>query len=370
MNKYKVCFWLNTKSNHQNSFLKELSLNNQIDLEVRYISKPSQNRLDIGWDNSNLEVYENYILGFDEAIDSLKDYEERIHIVLGNKITFSNELINLFIKEKLKWIHWSERYGLVLATKLKFNVFLFNILRPLYLLTKLSYGKIVNKYAIGAFSHGELAKKDFRFIGISEDKINNLFYTSIVNKSNNINCHKDNNLTTFLYVGELSSRKGIKELLIACSKLQKNKWGLILVGKDKSNGYYEKLSKELNLEKHIKFEGVVKHDKVSSYYERSDVFVFPSKFDGWGAVLNEAISFELPIISTDETSSSYTLVKDNGFVVKAGNVEKLKESMQKYIINKNLLSIHSKESKKLSNICTPKSNVERFLNALNKWTED
>lgn len=368
MSKYKVCFWMNAKSNHQNAFFEELYKSEQIDLQIRYISQPSQNRIDIGWDNSNLEVYESYVTSFDEAIDSIKDYKERIHIVLGNKITFSNELINLFIKEKLKWIHWSERYGLVLATKLKFNVFLFNMLRPFYLLTKLSYGKMVNKYAIGAFSHGELAKRDFKFIGISENKISDLFYTSVIKKSKNINSPKYDNLVTFLYIGELSSRKGIKELLIACSKLEKNTWELILVGKDKSNGYYEQLSKELNLEKHIKFEGVVTHDKVSSYYEKSDVFVFPSKFDGWGAVLNEAISFELPIISTDETSSSYTLVKDNGFIIKAGKIKELRKSMQKYIDNYQLLLEHKKNSKKLKNICSPNSNVDRFINALNKWS--
>ena len=367
---YKVCFWLNTKSNHQNSFLEELNRNNQIDLEVRYISKPSLNRIDIGWNNSNLEIYEKYVPNFNEAIDSIKDYKERIHIILGNKITYSKQLINLFINEKLKWIHWSERYGLVLASKLKFNMTLFKFLKPLYLLSKYSYGKLVNRYAIGAFSHGQLAKKDFRFIGIEENKICDLYYTSIINKSNNMNYQKDNTLTTFLYIGELSSRKGIKELLIACSKLEKNKWKLILVGKDKSNGYYEQLSKKLNLEKHIKFEGAVTHDKVNCYYEKSDVFVFPSKFDGWGAVLNEAVSYSLPIISTDEASASFSLVKNNGFIIKAGSLGELREAMQKYIYNKELILEHSEKSKELSKICTTEENVKRFINALNNWTNN
>lgn len=370
MSKYKVCFWMNTKSNHQNAFFEELYKNEQIDLQIRYISQPSQNRIDIGWDNSVLESYEFYVYTFEKAINSLNDFDERIHIVLGNKITYSQKLIDLFISNNLKWIHWSERYGLVLASKLKFNMTLFKFLRPLYLLSKYSYGKLVNRYAIGAFSHGELAKKDFRFIGIEENKICDLYYTSIINKSNNMNYQKDNTLTTFLYIGELSSRKGIKELLIACSKLEKNKWKLILVGKDKSNGYYEQLSKKLNLEKHIKFEGAVTHDKVYCYYEKSDVFVFPSKFDGWGAVLNEAVSYSLPIISTDEASASFSLVKNNGFIIKAGSLRELRESMQKYIYNKELILEHSEKSKELSKICTTKENVKRFINALNNWTNN
>ena len=65
MSKYKVCFWMNTKSNHQNAFFEELYKNEQIDLQIRYISQPSQNRIDIGWDNSVLESYEFYVSTFE-----------------------------------------------------------------------------------------------------------------------------------------------------------------------------------------------------------------------------------------------------------------------------------------------------------------
>lgn len=369
MCKYKICFWLNTKSNHQNSFLRELNSNKAIDLQVRYISKPSQNRIDIGWDNSNLEDYELYVSTFHEAISSLEDYKERIHIILGNKITFSQELINLFIKENIKWAHWSERYGLVLANKLKFNITLFKIFRPIYLLTKFSYGRQVNKYALGAFSHGELAKKDFEYIGINKNKISDLFYTTDINLLEEDTKETDmHNTVNFLYIGELSKRKGIEDLIISCSKLNSNNWTLTIVGKDKSNGYYESFASKLNILNNVRFIGVVTHDKIHTYYKKADVFVFPSRFDGWGAVLNEAIIYSLPIISTDETSSSFTLIKDNGFIYKAGNINQLASCMKKYIDDKELIKQHSKNSKILSNICLAETNVNRFINALDNWS--
>lgn len=370
MSKYKVCFWLNTKSNHQNSFLEELNKNNQVDLEVRYISNPSQNRIDIGWDNSNLENYEMYVSNYNEAIASIKDYQERIHIILGNKITYSKRLINLFINEKLKWIHWSERYGLVLANKLKFNMTLFNLLRPLYLLSKYSYGKLVNRYALGAFAHGELAKKDFRFIGIEENKISDLFYTSVIKSTNQTTNDIPSGEIQFLYIGELSKRKGIEDLLNACYNLKSDNWKLTIVGKDKSNGYYSSLSKKLELNQKITFEGVVPHNEIEKYYINSDIFVFPSRFDGWGAVLNEAVSYSLPIISTDETSASFSLVKNNGFIVKASNSKDLLQAMQQYLDNTSLIKNHSINSEKLKIICTPKENVLRFMNSLDKWLEN
>ncbi len=366
---YKVCFWLNTKSNHQNAFLEALAQDKTIDFQVRYISQPSQNRLEIGWDNTHLKSFEKYVLTFDTAMKSLNDYQERIHIISGNKVTFSGQLIDLFIKEKIKWIHWSERYGLVLASKLQFNVTLFNLIRPFYLLTKKSYGHLVQNYALGAFSQGFLAEKDFKFIGINKFKITDLYYTTEIGVQENDNYKVTTDIIRFLYVGELSKRKGIEELLKACSRLTNNNWTLTLVGADKTNGYYNQLSRKLNLENKVNFKGVVPNNKVSEYYKNCDVFVFPSKFDGWGAVLNEAVAYSLPIISTDETGSSFTLIRDNGFVIKAGDISELSHKMQNYIDNKSLILEHSKNSKKLSEICTPRANVERFVNALNNWTK-
>ncbi len=367
MFKYKVCFWMNTKSNHQNAFFEELYKNEQIDLQVRYISKPSQNRIDIGWDNSKLENYEKYVSTYHESIESIQDYKERIHIILGNKITFSKQLLDLFIKEELKWIHWSERYGLVLAHKLKFNVPLFKLIRPMYLLSKYSYGKLVNNHAIGAFCHGELAKKDFKFIGIKENKISDLFYTSVIKSTNQSKNDILVDKIRFLYIGELSKRKGIEDLLNACSNLKSNNWKLTIVGKDKSNGYYSSLCSKLKLDKKIKFEGVIPHNEIAKYYISSDVFVFPSRFDGWGAVLNEAVSYSLPIISTDETSASFSLVKNNGFIVKASNSKDILDAMQQYLDNPSLIKKHSINSEELKSICTPKANVIRFMKSLDKW---
>ena len=89
MSKYKVCFWMNTKSNHQNAFFEELYKNEQIDLQIRYISQPSQNRIDIGWDNSVLESYEFYVYTFEKAINSLNDFDERIAAGTTNIFTDS-----------------------------------------------------------------------------------------------------------------------------------------------------------------------------------------------------------------------------------------------------------------------------------------
>jgi glycosyltransferase involved in cell wall biosynthesis len=103
--------------------------------------------------------------------------------------------------------------------------------------------------------------------------------------------------------------------------------------------------------------------------QRADVFILPSLFDGWGAVLNEAASVKKPLISTDECGAAYHLIDDkkNGFRVKAGSVDHLRKAMQFYIDNPEKIIIHGKISHQIYKNFTPDKNVEQFLYSLIKW---
>ena len=94
--------------------------------------------------------------------------------------------------------------------------------------------------------------------------------------------------------------------------------------------------------KNYKFVGlVVKEEELASYYKTADMFVLPSVirefYDGWGMVINEAMSLGNPIITTDAVGSSLELVKNgvNGFVVKNGDLNELTNALQKLIENPN-----------------------------------
>lgn len=374
MNLYKVCFWLNVPSNHQTLFLEALNKDKRVDLQVRYFDKPSEDRLKIGWrDENSLHEYEQYVVGPNEALKTLDDWKERIHITTGYSYPFNRVLIPLLIEKDIKWVHWSERYGIGLAQRLNYNIILFKLLRPFFLLTKRSYGKLVNKYALGCFAQGKLARKDFISIGISDSKIEDLYYTTApldrTDKTSKIlkdfSCKHH-----FLYVGRLNKRKGIEELLRAYTDLTNtNEWGLVLVGNDETNGYLKKMAEKLGIGEKVLFVGGIKADKVSSYFSAANVFVLPSRFDGWGAVVNEASSIGLPLIASDQTGAALHLIKDgeNGFIIAAGQTRALTNAMQKYISDSTLLLSHGKFSQKIFNDFSPQNNVLRFISSLNKW---
>jgi len=92
---------------------------------------------------------------------------------------------------------------------------------------------------------------------------------------------------------------------------------LVYVG----SGYRYKALKKLVARENIKnvvFFGFQNYTQIPKFYAISDIFVFPSLGESWGLVVNEAMCFGLPIITTNRVMSSYDLVRhgENGYIVK------------------------------------------------------
>ena len=129
----------------------------------------------------------------------------------------------------------------------------------------------------------------------------------------------DGNPVKFLFVGGLTARKGVPVLLTAWKQLGLSDAELWLVGSG------EIPSSELaGLPSNVKVLGPKGRQEVSSLMQRSDVFVFPSFFEGLAQVQIEALATGLPVIGTLESGAG-DLVKDghNGLIVPAGNVAAL-----------------------------------------------
>jgi len=101
------------------------------------------------------------------------------------------------------------------------------------------------------------------------------------------------------------------------------------------------------------------------------VFVLPSRFDGWGMVLNEAASLGKALISTEKCGAAHHLIRqrENGFRIPAGDVEALSEAMIRYVIDPELVKRHGKRSTELFAECTPEENALNFQKILEEWTE-
>ena len=65
-------------------------------------------------------------------------------------------------------------------------------------------------------------------------------------------------------------------------------------------------------------------------FAAADIFVLPSRHDGWGVVVNEALGAGLPIIVSDRVGAR-DLVENgcNGFVTTAGDIDSLASALLK-----------------------------------------
>ena len=91
----------------------------------------------------------------------------------------------------------------------------------------------------------------------------------------------------------------------------------------------ELVSQDTGLHGRVHIRGYCSEEDLPQYYRACDVFVFPTRQDVWGFVLNEAMSSGLPVVSSDRAQAVRDLVRPglSGFVVPYANVNALSSRM-------------------------------------------
>lgn len=92
----------------------------------------------------------------------------------------------------------------------------------------------------------------------------------------------------------------------------------------------QRLCEKFRVEDIIKFKGNVPNEEILQAMREHDIFIFTSdKNEGWGAVLNEAMSNGCTVVASDEIGSVPFLVKDgvNGYIFKSMNIDSLYEKV-------------------------------------------
>ena len=135
----------------------------------------------------------------------------------------------------------------------------------------------------------------------------------------------------FVFVGSLSWRKAPKDILKALYMIKKEgcsfSCGVNFAGGGKILCELEDYINEKNLSG-IELMGNVPHSQILQIIRSADILILPSLYDGWGAVVNEALSEGLYVISSDKCGAKELLCDRRiGRVFKAGHCNQLKEAM-------------------------------------------
>ncbi len=103
-----------------------------------------------------------------------------------------------------------------------------------------------------------------------------------------------------LFVGRLTQAKGV-DILLKAVKILKNKYGrnlkIAIVGDGELEENLNNLTVELGVNKEVKFLGVRKN--IKELMDSAKIFILPSRSEGFGIVIIEAMSNMLPVIATN-----------------------------------------------------------------------
>ncbi len=122
-------------------------------------------------------------------------------------------------------------------------------------------------------------------------------------------------------VGRLSYEKGIDRALYTFAKVheQIQEAQLWIIGEGEEEERLKQITKELGLIEHVRFVGFV--ENVLQYMEKFDILLFPSRWEGFGYVLLEAMSLQIPPVAFDISTAKEIITEEVGVLVPDNQLE-------------------------------------------------
>jgi glycosyltransferase involved in cell wall biosynthesis len=200
-----------------------------------------------------------------------------------------------------------------------------------------------------------------KHFNIEENKISNIypnFTDNVIQDNKDISF----NFPFLLYIGTLEPRKNIITIIRAFHKLKnkyKIKHKLVLCGK-KGWGYNKIFDEiqNLALTDSIIYKGYITDEQKKYMYQKADVFVYPSYYEGFGIPIIEAITYGCPVV-TSNVSSLPEAVGDAGISINPNNTDELATAIYKIISNKKLQNaLKANGPKQLQNISNKKQIIQ------------
>ncbi|HEX3837406.1 MAG TPA: glycosyltransferase family 4 protein [Steroidobacteraceae bacterium] len=144
-----------------------------------------------------------------------------------------------------------------------------------------------------------------------------------------------------LCVATLTPRKGHDLLFEALASLPP-RWHLICIGSLTRSATtvaaLRRQLRQLNLDRQVVLEGEVDDATLAQRYAQADLFVLPTRFEGYGMVIAEALAHGLPVISTRVGAIPQLVGSQAGLLVDAGDVGMLRAALARVVSETGLLS--------------------------------
>jgi glycosyltransferase involved in cell wall biosynthesis len=155
------------------------------------------------------------------------------------------------------------------------------------------------------------------------------------------------NPVIFLFNASWLERKGKKDMIAAFTQLQEefpNQWQLILAG---IGDHKTDILNEFPSDLHQNLDIIPRFSQAeeTKLYERADVFLLPSYFEGQSLALTQAMASGLCCVCSDNCGQrDFIKHQQNGLLFKTGNATDLASKLKWVLQNKSLISIYAKQA--------------------------
>lgn len=313
----KLVFWQNIVSPHQSYLIKEVSKNYEVHLIVEQLMDPVRQQQ--GWalpdvGAANLHLLEN-IAGLDlcssgtqHFFSGIKSYKALHHKFLE---VSARQKVNIIAESPIQ-----------MGYKTMFRA-------ALYRYYAIKYSSRINLI----FAMGDLGVQWYRRAGFSAQQVKKFQYTiDVPEGKNDHNVWYPYSVCRLVFIGQLIHRKGVDLLLEALYDANQKNIQLDIIGDGPLREELQDYVINNEMDHQISFLGTMTNDNAMHYLEQNaDYLVLPSRFDGWGAVVNEALARGIKVITNDRCGASCMIEDESwGFVYPEKDQKKLQQILAQF----------------------------------------
>ena len=168
-----------------------------------------------------------------------------------------------------------------------------------------------------------------------------------------------------VYSGALIPRKGVDVLISALGRpeLVGRDWRLTVLGDGSCRDELQAQTERLGIADKVTFTGALPIERCVEVYEAGDILVLPSRFDGWGAVVNEAMEFGMAIIASDRVGATRPLVAEgiNGLLFHNESAVDLAGCLHRLFEDRDLLARMRRSSRDRIDMFRPAEAAKRLV---------
>ena len=175
------------------------------------------------------------------------------------------------------------------------------------------------------------------------------------------------NKKTIISIGRLDETKNPMMLLKAVNYVRnKQNLNVVFIGEGPKKKDLIKYAKEINFSKNLYLLGFKKNP--FPYLLKSDLFILTSNFEGLPNVLIEAMSLNIPIISTESPSGPQEILLNGkaGFLVKRSDYKSLSNKINLFLDKPAIFNMKKKFYKQSLKRFSPNISQKKYLNIIKK----